>query len=176
MDPGDYKVNTKSKNKMRNRVYLLLMLTALIIVSCSNMSEQGVKKLPGIDIPVSKMNREITMEADPGMLQVHKNGEILGFLIRNRTANTISFSQNFGVKIFKKQGADWESVEDKMGYPEGENILPTNTTDPTGLAFFVLPDLEDIDESTNVRIVIIGHITNKPTEQVGAYIDILYEP
>lgn len=176
MDPGFYKVNAKSKNKMRNRVYMLLMLAALIIVSCSNMSEQDVKKLPGIDILVSSMNTEITMEPDPGMLQVHKEGEILGFLIRNRTANTISFSQNFGVKIFKKHGAVWEQVEDKMGYPEGENILPTNTTDPTGLALFVYPDLEDIKDFTDVRIVVVGHLQDKPSEQVGAYIDVRYEP
>jgi len=157
-------------------VYFLFIIGVCIIGACSSKSDSDAEKLPGIHVPVSEMNSEIRLEPDPGMPQEHKNGETLGFLVRNQSSSTISFSQDFGIKIFKKQGAIWESVENRWGYPEGENILPTTKESPVGLAFFVLPDLDGLNESTDVRIVIIGHFTDKPTEQVGAYIDVLYEP
>lgn len=161
---------------MRNRIYLLLIFGALVIVSCSSKSEKDVEKLPGIDVPINAMNLKIVLEPDPGMPRVHKNGETLGFLIRNRSFNRISFDQDFGIKIFKKQGTTWKSVENKWRYPEGENILPTTAEDPTGLALFVFPAVEGLQESTDVRIVIVGQTKDKPTEQVGAYIDVLYKP
>ena len=161
---------------MRGRIYSLLIIGALIIVSCSLKSEQDVEKLPGIDIPVSEMNLKIALEPDPGMPRVHKNGEPLGFLIRNRSSSTISFDQDFGIMIFKKRGSAWEPVENKWGYPEGENILPPAAEDPTGLGLFVFPDIGVIDETTDVRIVVVGHQKDRPTEQVDAYYDVQYEP
>lgn len=138
--------------------------------------QQDVEKLPGVDIPLQEMNSKILLEPNPGMPQVHKNGDTLVFLIRNLSSSTISFDQDFGVKIFQKEGTTWKTVENNWGYPEGENILPTTAVSRTGLALFVFPDLGDLKDSTNVRIIAIGHVKDKPDEQVGAYIDVLYNP
>jgi hypothetical protein len=164
------------EGKVRERIYLLLIIGAFIIVSCSLKSEQDVEKLPGIDIPINEMNLKIALEPDPGMPQVHKNGETLGFLIRNRSSSTISFDQDFGIVIFKKQEGAWEPVENKWGYPEGENILPPAEEDPTGLGLFVFPDVGIIEQVINIRIVVVGHQKDRPTEQVAAYYDVQYEP
>lgn len=169
---------TPKERKMMRKiiVFLLLLLGVLVFSSCQSKSNSNSEKLPGIDIPLSEMNSKIRLEPDPGMPQVHKNGETLGFLIRNQSSSTISFGKDFGIKIFKKQGAAWILVENMNGYPEGANILPTTKESPVGLAFFVTPNLEGLNESTNVRIVVIGYVTNKSAEQVGGYIDVLYKP
>lgn len=161
---------------MKVRIYLLLLIGALIIASCSIKNEKNVEKLPGIDIAINEMNSKFVLEPDPGMAQVHKNGDPLGFYIVNRSSDAIYFAQDFGIKIFRKQGATWEPVENHWRYPDGENILLTKAESPVGLALIAFPVIEGIKESTDVRIVVTGHVKDKPTEQVGGYIDVLYEP
>ena len=143
--------------------------------ACTINGKKGDEKLPGIDIPITKLNKKIELEAVPGMPPTNQNGEMLAFLIRNHTSNMVIFTSDFDVKIFKWHDSVWEPITNKMGYPEGDRILTPTNTDPTGLALFVLPDIGEIDELTTVRIVIIGKVKDK-SEQVGAYIDVKYAP
>ncbi len=154
----------------------LLVIGAFLIGSCSSRIDRGAEKLPGVNIPINKMNAKIRLEPAPGIPEVHKSGEALGFMIRNQSSDTISFDHDFGIMVFKKQGASWEPVENNWGYPEGDNILPTAKESPVGLAFFLSPNLEDLKASTTVRIVVIGHVIGNPKDQVGAYFDVQYEP
>jgi hypothetical protein len=158
-------------------LFLLILIVIFMTSTCSSKrGESNVDELPDIDIPISNFNSQIVLEINPGLPQEHKNGDILVYIIRNRSSNPIIFEQDFGVKIFKKEGAVWKSVKNKWGYPEGENYLPTNSESRTGLGFSLMPDLEGITDVTYVRIVIIGHVKDKPSEQVGAFSDVLFSP
>lgn len=157
-------------------ICLLLIIGAFLISSCSNRIDRESEKLPGVNIPVGKMNTKIRLEPFPGIPEVHKSGEALGFMIRNQSSDTISFDQDFGIMVFKKQDARWEPVENDWGYPEGDNILPTAKESPVGLAFFLSPNLEDLKAPTTVRIIVIGQLAGKPADLVGAYFDVQYEP
>jgi len=161
---------------MNKRVaYVLILICIFAISGCMSKSEKEEEKLPEIDIPLTEFNTKVWLEAIPGMPRVHKKGESLVFLVRNRSTNSIIFTQDFGVKIFLKQDATWKPIGNNWGYPEGENILLPSDIDPTGLGLSVFPDIGEIDELTSVRIAIIGQVKDR-SEQVGAYVDVQYIP
>ncbi len=160
------------KKKM---TYILILICIFAIAGCTSKNEIDGERLPGIDIPINEFNTMVWLEAVPGMTQVHKDGESLTFLVRNGSKNSITFAQDFSVKIFIKEDTTWKPIENTWGYPEGENILPPSDIDPTGMGLSVMPDVGEIDELTTVRIAIIGQLENKP-EPVGAFIDIQYSP
>lgn len=157
-------------------VSMLLIIVVFAVSSCAGNSTKDAEKMPGIDIPISEMNSKIRLEPYPGMPSVHKSGSSLTFVIRNHSSNAISFEPDFGINIFQQQGTTWEPVENKWSYPEENNILLTSKKNPIGLFMFAYPGMDDVKEVTTVRIVIIGHIVDRPDEQVGAYYDVKYEP
>ena len=157
-------------------ICLLLIIGALLISSCSSHIDRDAEKLPGIDVPLKTLNQKMDLLIYPGMQATHKNGEMLAFLIRNKSNETIIFNHDFGSLIFIKKDGEWKQIENKSGYPEGKNILPTFDDDPTGLVLTVLPEVGDLTAEATARILVIGHVIDRPAEQVGAYIDVQYEP
>lgn len=157
-------------------VYFLLIINVLVMNACTDQSKAIVEKLPGIDIPLTEFNTKFRLQAWSGEPQFYKAGDSLDFAIDNLSNETIYFSSDFGAKIFKKQNSGWEPVLNGMGYPEVENILFTSAVNPTGLVLSVFPDTNELNTSAIYRIVAIGHVENKPNEQIGAYIDVRYEP
>lgn len=152
---------------------LLLML--MVTTSCSNIRIDKEEELPGIDVQLSEMNTKIGIEIYPGMPDVFHHEEDLTLLIKNHSPNTIVFPQDFGVKIFVRQGTEWQTIANNWGYPEGTNILPPDAVDPSGLLFFVYPDMSGTSNPAFVRIVVIGKVEGDGNK-VGAFIDIQYRP
>lgn len=162
---------------MKKRIiYFLLLFSVLILSACTAKSTSAAGNMPGIDIPMAELNTKVVMLNYPDNPSTYRNGDILNFQIKNRTTNTIVFDQNYGAKIFLRDGIGWKIIENRMGYPDGGNLLPTNETYPPGLNIFVIPDVGDLQSNAIVRIVIIGHVKDNPPEQVGAYIDVQYTP
>lgn len=152
-----------------------MMVFLLVLPSCSNMSNDEKGRLPGIDVPISKLNTAIEIEIYPGMTGSFHQDEDLVLLIKNRSAKTIIFPDNFGIKIFVQEGDGWFPITNNWGYPTGTNVLPIDSLDPSGLAFFVYPDMSGIDSPKSVRVVVIGHIEDDGSK-VGAFIDVQYSP
>lgn len=144
--------------------------------SCQKTSGKNDEIMSGVDVPAKEFNQKMYLLSFPGMPETHKNGEMLAFLLKNKSNETIILNHDFGSLVFIKQGNDWKQVENKMGYPESKIILPTYANDPTGLVFIVMPNVGDLQGETTVRIIAIGNVKEKPTEQVGAYIDVQYKP
>lgn len=162
---------------MKKKIFFFLLLFSVLSLSaCTAKSTSTVENMPGIDIPIAELNTKVFMLNYPDNPSTYKNGDILNFQIKNRSTNTIVFDQNYGTKIFLRDGTEWKLIENLMGYPDAENLLPTNETYPPGFNIFVLPDVGDLKGSTTVRIVVIGHVKDRPAEQVGAYIDVKYIP
>lgn len=157
-------------------IFLLIIIGFITISSCQKTSAKGDENFPGVDVPNEELNQKFELLSYPGMPEFHKNGEMLAFLVRNKSNESIIFNQDFGLLVLLKQGSNWKQVENKWGYPEGEIILPPYARDPTGLVLTVMPELGSLQEETTVRIIAIGRIKDKPDEQVGAYIDVMYEP
>jgi hypothetical protein len=160
----------------RKIAYLLIMIGVLITNACTPNSTNVAEKMPGIDIPLTEFNTKVVMLNFPDNPPAYKDGDLFIFLIKNRSADEIIFAQDYGSKVFKKQGTLWLPLENEMGYADGENFLPTNKADPTGLVFSAFPELSDLQSSAIIRIAIVGRVKNNPTEQVGAYIDVQYHP
>ena len=161
-----------------NKRYIckFLIIGVFLISSCSSRIDHDAEKLPGIDVPLKILNQKIELLIYPGMQVTHKNGEMLAFLIRNKSKEAIIFNHDFGSLIFIKKDGKWKQIENKSGYPEGKNILPTFDDDPTGLVLTIMPEVGELTTEATARILVIGHVIDRPAEQVGAYIDVQYEP
>lgn len=168
------------------RRILSIILICFLIVVAASCSEQKVTKqpfiqkdektLPGIDIPLSNYNTAIKLIRYPGESMSIKNGDAPGLIIVNYSNDRIVFAKDFGVKIFGKRDEDWLFVENKMGYAEAEYLLETNKANPAGLTLDVLPLLPENKGPTLIRVVVVGHVEGKPSEKVGAFIDLPVNP
>lgn len=161
---------------MNKKAILLILMGFFLISSCQKLSTKGEEEMPGVDVPLKTLNQKIELLIYPGMQVTHKNGEMLAFLIRNKSKEAIIFNHDFGSLIFIKKDGKWKQIENKSGYPEGKNILPTFDDDPTGLVLTIMPEVGELTTEATARILIIGHVIDRPAEQVGAYIDVQYEP
>ncbi len=160
---------------MNKAMRLLILLITIIASSCSSQSANSDDWLPNIELPEKDFNSMVEIENFPDPPKYYKVGDTLAFIVRNRTSSNIVFENDFNVKIFKRINGRWEPVENKMSYPEGNEILRDGKKYPPGLTLFVVPIMEGINEETTVRIAIIGEAESK-SEKVGAYIDVQYVP
>jgi hypothetical protein len=152
-----------------------ICLVILFLFGCGKNSEVS-KKFPGIDLPLSQFNSEVAIIEDPGTQGPYKNGEMLFFIIENRSSQEYIFSNDMGVKIFQEQNGSWVTIENPVFYTEESKYLLTQDEYPAGLTLVVTPYIPDLVEPTIIRIAIQGQYAEKPGKLVGAYIDIQLNP
>lgn len=160
---------------MNKAMRLLILLITILASSCSSPPANSDDWLPNMEVPEKDFNTVVEIENFSDPPRYYKSGDMLAFVVRNRTSDNIVFENDFNVKIFKRINGGWEPVENKIIYPEGDEILRDEKTYHSVLTLFVVPIMEGITEETTVRIAIIGEVEGK-SEKVGAYIDVQYLP
>jgi hypothetical protein len=155
----------------------------IIVTSCSKqkgsdilINQKDRESLPGIDIPLSDYNTKIKLVLYPGESTPVKNGYPAGLIIVNMSDDRLIFPPDFGVKIFEKRDEGWPLVENNMSYGEGDYLMETNRINPAGLSLDIIPFLQEIKSPVEIRIVVVGHVEGKPSEKVGAFIDLPVSP
>ena len=100
-------------------------------------------------------------------------GETISILIENQTDSVFRFDFSTGPELFRYVDG-WVGVEIFGDYIGDEVIV-----EPHGLSLTsATPVLEDISESTQVRILIVGELYegNTFSKEVGAYVDVTVLP
>ena len=160
---------------MINKGWALLVWLAVACGSCTPVGIDN-NKLPGINISISEMNIAFRIDDPPAVKNSHKNDEILTLQAKNLSDIPIIFPGDLGLKIFRKQDKDWIRVDNLMHSPVGEITLATNNDFPPGVVVMVIPYIPTIQTPETIRIVLVGHKSDSPSDLVGAYIDILLSP
>jgi hypothetical protein len=160
---------------MKKYIFSCLLIFVLFLMS-SCAGQKKSETMPGIDIPLAEYNTKIVITLWPGTPNSFQNGDSTDLVLNNQSGNTIIFPQDYGIKVFEKQTQGWIPIENNYGYPEGENTLQTSTINPGGLAFGAAPSDPNLKSPATVRVVVIGHLQDKPDEAVGAFIDVEINP
>jgi hypothetical protein len=155
---------------------LCLFFVLFLISACSTNENKKTGPLPGIEIPIEKINREFSLVDDPAFGNKYQNGFSLDFGVENKSDFEIIFPWNFGVKVFTQRNGPWEEVENRMGYPDKNISLPTKKIFPPGGVLSIIPFISDLNSATTIRIVAEGFIKDQPNEKVGAFIDVILNP
>jgi|WetSurMetagenome_2_1015567.scaffolds.fasta_scaffold48106_1 hypothetical protein len=155
-------------------VSCLIILVFLLMSSCT--SRETIEAMPGIDIPLAEYNTKFVITLWPGTPNAIKNGGIASLVLHNQSGISFVFSNDYGVKIFEKQSQGWKPVENRFEYPNVKYLLQTSTGNPGGLAFEASPFDPELKSPATVRIILIGHVKDKPDETVGAFIDMEINP
>jgi hypothetical protein len=107
--------------------------------------------LPGIPIPLAKMNQDIQLVSNPGGGDLLKNDNMYSIQIKNLSENPIVFQNDYGVKLYVNKGEEWKEVENKMESSAGEVILPLAKKWPSGIIFAILPYIPNLSEKHHLE-------------------------
>ena len=155
-------------------VKAIAVFVMLILASCGNNPQ--AKPLPGINISSENINTFIKLRDTPVLANSHQNDDTLTLQLINVSDKTIIFSDNFGLKVFMEDKGTWTEIQNDFYNVGGTFTLPTEKLYPGGLLPAVSPYIPGLSSPTTVRVIIIGHIENNESEQVGAYLDVVINP
>lgn len=140
------------------------------MTGCSSLDET----IPGINIPINSMNKNIVLLDPPGLENQYKNNSISELQIKNLSDQSYVFSGDFGVRLFMKQNNKWIPVKDNIRSPSGEYLLPPNY--PPGRIIPIIPNIDSMNGPTVIRVFVIGHKEKSTNELVGAFLDLKIYP
>ncbi len=163
------------------KLVLFGIVASMVLYACNSSGWTGDKvkvTMPGIEIPIEDYNSKISIIPFPGLENSNRNGDSMTFLVINPSNQSYVFPFDYGIKIFQKKGANWEAVENHFSYggEELQFILAPQKESPTGMLIGLVPYIPDLQELTNIRVVVVGHIEDDPNQLVGAYIDVALKP
>lgn len=159
---------------MKKKLPCMLIFLSLLIASCG--LNNSAKDLPGVVVPLNKMNTEFIL-IDPGTGNSYRNEEMLFLGIQNKSDHSIVLPQDYGIKIFVHRGNGWEPVENIMQYPEGETQLSSAKKGPLSFTTTgIVPQIPDMKNAETIRVVMVGHSENDEKNKVGAFVDIKINP
>jgi hypothetical protein len=131
-----------------------------------------------IDLPLEELNTRVKLIAPRGW-NSYKLGDVVSIAIQVTSEDAISFSYA-DIKLYFINGGIWTEIDNLFVY-QGEYIVvqplegnPFNTAD-----LGILPDIQNYEDSTTLRIILIGNIirNNQVTDDItGAYIDVVLNP
>lgn len=158
---------------MQINKFLVATMLIIFLTACENSAENN---LPGIDIPMSEMNKAFVVEDPPEMANSHKNNEPLALGLINKSANRIILPDNYGIKIFKKDDQNWIPIENNLQYSSGDITLLTFKESPLGLLPVAMPLILGMTLPVTIRVVFVGHYDDSGAKNVGAYIELTLFP
>lgn len=119
------------------------------------------------------------MQAPAGW-NTNKIGDITRLLVNVIGKESISFSSDFGARIFLLEDQKWIEVENLMEYPPGTFLLsPSEGNLRKQVATSLAANLPDIDHEVKIRIFLIGNVYRDgqiTDESTAAYIDLELNP
>jgi hypothetical protein len=161
-------------------IFATIMLIVLVSLIVFYMSRQGQEQfLPGIDIPMSKMNTKMRLEDPTYTFTGQMTGGLMINLI-NMTDQPIVLPDDYGLHYFTQQDDQWIVVPQPVSYGHNEKIVAPKDELPGGITIWAMPNIR-AKQPTLIRIVVIGTIQKYRNNifaetQIGAYIDIIFLP
>lgn len=143
---------------------LFLAISLFILNGCQSNHQE---KMPGIDIPISKMNDGLTLSLPE---EINSNeSSFIWIRLTNTSNNIFQLTEQSGIYVFQYVGKEWVPVNNDFDYGTGRiiEIYPQNG-EPFRELTTALRPLVNIEE-TNIliRVVIIGKYTTFDGDAVG---------
>ena len=160
---------------MKRSSILWICCLILLLNSCSQVEQT---KMPGINVPLDEMNKDlvVVIPQRSGRLEINN---MITLAFENHSKTHIILPPNYGVHIFQNINEKWQIVENRFTYPPGEiHVFPIDDRS-TDLVTFIFPVVSS-DQPVKMRVVVEGNYydeTNgKKGKLVGAYTDFTLEP
>ena len=161
---------------------ILLILISFITISCIDKSTSRKEELFKRKVPIENINKKIRLS--PWEPKKPRIGEPIDLILDNKSSNIITFTRDYGLKIFTYEYdiEEWMTIENELIYTPNENILlfPKSINKYKSREIVDLsPVIHDKEKPIFIRIVVIGNVINNgeiTAEQVAAFTDILVSP
>jgi hypothetical protein len=161
---------------LRILLIIILGLSSLILTSCKSFQNEI---LPENIKDVTNQNNDIKLETPNGWNN-YLIGDGVNFEAKNISNEPINFKNNFGVKLYIKNGNSWAEVENNTVYPEGDFILFPSNNDPfKTVEISVNPIIVGRESPVILRIYVEGeHLKEDGSlkSRVASYLDIKLSP
>lgn len=154
---------------MKKILFILLVIS--LLTSCDKKSEF-------FDFEKGFVNNQISLHTIESLENFHTNKAIFLQLSCN-TINTISFPNDYNLKIFAKEKNKWVEIKEikDESLPSDEIVFSPSIDRPFPYVIIALPKFLEKDKKYNIRIVVSGNmLENGTTKNVDAYIDLVIQP
>ena len=159
-------------------LYKNVLISILIVVMASCSSAANLEEplsIPTPDIGFEVQSEKYLEVTSPNGWNSFKTNKPISLMIQNISEKQITSSQDFGARIFLLKDDKWVELQNKVVYTDDPVTLePDENSDLTNIAtVFILPDLPDYSVTSNLRIFVIGNLTEngKESKKVASYID-----
>jgi hypothetical protein len=150
---------------MKKAVILILVF----LIACTNRATQQSSA------EANKLNTEIVLREALGLKDIYDATGVISLDIKNNSDSDVLFPSDFGAQVYVQSGMKWERVNNIFSYSGGDQVLPTTSDYPPGLAVLVKPDLTEITVRPIVlRISVIG-VSSNSGKDVEASLDVTVE-
>lgn len=156
---------------------ITLVIFLFFTTSCSLMNSFSSERMPGVDIPIERMNTQARLYA-PKEANQFKYGTPLGVVLENLTETPVVLPPDHGVKLFNKQDDKWIPIKNDFEYNSGEiTVLPKDQMQYGGVLIDINPAISESQSlTTTLRIVVVGKLEGTSNQQVAAYTDVTLNP
>lgn len=160
-----------STKKSTSLAFLLIFLLS----ACESGLDLPRTFDPELEIPIEEMNKEFIIK-DPAINQnSYKNQQILLLDLENLSTSAIVFPGDFNLSVYQQTPTQWKQVNNILGDPEGDWVLPTSSEFKGGIGLDLIPSIPNLEKPVTIRVIAIGKLETND-ERVGAYIDLTLLP
>lgn len=141
-----------------------LAISLFMINGCQSNQQE---KMPGIDIPISKMNDGLTLSLPE---EINVNGSsFIWIRLVNTSNNIFQLTEQSGIYVYQYVGNKWVSVKNDIDYGSGRiiEVYPQNGEPFRELTTAIRPSVEIIETNIALRVVIIGKFTTPDGDDFG---------
>lgn len=137
----------------------MLLALSLAQASCRIVNTNPEDELnASLGLASEAVNSQFTVEAPPNW-STYQIGDGIGLQVKVVGEDEVSFTYDFGARIFTRVDDHWVELENSMRYPEGSIIL-SSRPQPTRKAQIVIvaPVIPADDTPITLRIILFGEI------------------
>jgi hypothetical protein len=164
----------KKMMQRSTRIFILGSICVLLLSGCRDEREIAFAQL----IPINDINDTLTLSILNSAYDPRKGYDI-DLLLENHSKNSISLPSDYGVMllVYSDQDYEWIDLDNQMSYfPEESRFLsPRENLASSRKVFGVRPDIVNVSEMVELRIVVLGNILigqAQTNQQVAAFVDV----
>jgi hypothetical protein len=167
---------------MRRRYFsnksLLFLLGLSLFLVMSACTVQSAKIAPPVEFNDEYLNQQIRL-VPLEHLSTLKTSDPIALYLQYNSENTITFASNYSLRIFIKQGNQWNEIQERPTerFPGTDIVLSPNDAASYSNIVTFFPDLDDLNKKYNMRVYVFGDMaTNGEMIEVASFVDILLTP
>jgi len=147
-------------------MWIPFLIICLSLFGCKSENESSTDLYEILGVSSDEINSKFMLQAPNGW-NSFRIGDSIGLVIDLVSKDQISFSYDYGAKIYIYEHDNWIEIENIAKYPAGSFIVTPDMSPQDIPGAVIDPKIQQIDEPITVWIILFGDVINKDGKLTG---------